>query len=35
MIGMIYIIVSKYILPIYVRTILIRLTLLKGVSVKA
>lgn len=31
MIGVIYIIVSKYLLPIYVRTILIRLTLMNGV----
>ena len=33
-IGVIYIIVSKYLLPIYVRTILIRLTLVKGVRIK-
>ena len=31
MIGVIYIIVSKYLLPIYVRTVLIRLTLMNGV----
>ena len=31
-IGMIYIIVSKYLLPIYVRTTLIRMTLVKGIN---
>ena len=35
MIGLIYIIVSRYILPIYVRTVLIRLTLVRGVMVRA